>query len=99
MKMELTEEQISQKLKQALAAAGPASDGYAEIDLIDETRIKCAAGLGPLLRPDDGWPLVFTRRTDKSKSHKGRGSFSGGGGDASESSPEQAAVRGGEGGI
>jgi len=89
----LTEAFIAQKLRAALKAAGPSSDGYAEIDLTDDTRLKCAAVLVPLLWQDDEWHLLFTRRTDRVESHKGQVSFPGGACDEGESTPEQTALR------
>src|SRR5574342_1395009 len=91
--MQLTEDYISRKLREALEAAGPSSDGYAEIDLNDETRLKCAAVLVPLVWQDDEWHLLFTRRTDKVESHKGQVSFPGGACDDGETTPEQTALR------
>src|SRR5574341_1392682 len=89
--MQLTEDYISRKLREALEAAGPSSDGYAEIDLNDETRLKCAAVLIPLVWQDEEWHLLFTRRTDKVESHKGQVSFPGGVCDEGESTPEETA--------
>ena len=91
--MELTENYIAQKLHEAIEAADPSSDGYAEIDLNDETRLKCAAVLVPLLWQDDEWHLLFTRRTDHVESHKGQVSFPGGTCDEGESTPEETALR------
>ena len=91
--MEFTEEVIKRKLEQALVAAGPSSDGYAEIELTDETRLKCAAVLVPLLWEQDQWSLLFTRRTDHVESHKGQVSFPGGGCDEGEVTPEETALR------
>ena len=91
--MEITEELISRKLHEAIKAAGPSSDGYAEIDLNDETRLKCAAVLVPLLWQDDEWHLLFTRRTERVESHKGQVSFPGGACDEGESTPEETALR------
>jgi 8-oxo-dGTP pyrophosphatase MutT (NUDIX family) len=91
--MQLTETYISEKLLEAVAAAGPSSDGYAEIELTDETRLKCAAVLIPLLWSDDQWHLLFTRRTDHVESHKGQVSFPGGGCDEGDSTPEDTALR------
>jgi 8-oxo-dGTP pyrophosphatase MutT (NUDIX family) len=93
MAVELTEEVIKRKLDKAIVAAGPLSDGYAEIDLTDETRLKCAAVLVPLLWQDDQWSLLFTRRTDRVESHKGQVSFPGGGCDPGETTPEETALR------
>jgi 8-oxo-dGTP pyrophosphatase MutT (NUDIX family) len=91
--MELTEELISRKLRQALEAVGPSRDGYAEIDLTGETRLKCAAVLVPLICYEDEWHLLFTRRTDRVESHKGQVSFPGGACDEGESTPEETALR------
>ena len=89
----LTEAFIAQKLHEAIEAAGPSSDGYAEIDLNDTTELKCAAVLVPLIWQDDEWHLLFTRRTDHVESHKGQVSFPGGACDEGESTPEQTALR------
>src|SRR5215212_3924746 len=91
--MNLTEEYISLRLTEAIEAADPSSDGYAEIDLNDETRLKCAAVLIPLVWHDDEWHLLFTRRTDRVESHKGQVSFPGGACDEGETTPEQTALR------
>ena len=91
--MELTEKYISAKLRDSLEAAGPSTDGYAEIDVTDETHLKCAAVLIPLLWDADEWHLLFTRRTERVESHKGQVSFPGGGCDEGETTPEETALR------
>lgn len=91
--MILTEEFISRKLHEAIKSAGPSSDGYAEIDLTKDTRLKCAAVLVPLLWQNDEWHLLFTRRTERVESHKGQVSFPGGACDEGESTPEETALR------
>lgn len=91
--MNLTEEYISLRLTEAIEAADPSSDGYAEIDLSDEARLKCAAVLIPLVWHDDEWHLLYTRRTDRVESHKGQVSFPGGACDEGETTPEQTALR------
>ncbi len=88
----ITEEFIKTKLREAIEAV-PSSDGYAEIDLTDDTRLKCAAVLIPLLWQDDEWHVLFTRRTDKVESHKGQVSFPGGACDEGEMTPEETALR------
>ena len=93
MAVELSEESIKSRLAEALRLAGPASDGYTEIDLTDETRLKCAAVLVPLFWHNHEWNLLFTRRTDQVESHKGQVSFPGGGCDEGESTPEETALR------
>jgi len=92
MTISLAEEFIRKKLREAIESA-PSSDGYAEIDLTDETRLKCAAVLIPLLQQDNEWHVLFTRRTDKVESHKGQVSFPGGACDEGETTPEQTALR------
>lgn len=93
MTLFLSEEHISQRLREAIQSAEPASDGYAEIDITDEIRLKCAAVLVPLVWQDDEWHLLFTRRTDRVESHKGQVSFPGGACDEGETIPEQTALR------
>ncbi len=93
MAVELSEEIIKRRLDEALIAAGPLSDGYAEIDIAVPERLKCAAVLVPLLWADDQWNLLFTRRTERVESHKGQVSFPGGGCDEGETTPEQTALR------
>ena len=93
MPVTLTEEYISLRLTESIEAADPSSDGYAEVDLNDETRLKCAAVLIPLVWHEDEWHLLFTRRTDRVESHKGQVSFPGGACDEGETTPEQTALR------
>ncbi len=91
--MDLTEAYIRQRLQEAIQAGGASSDGYAEIDLTEDARLKCAAVLVPLLWHEAGWNLLFTRRTDRVESHKGQVSFPGGACDEGETSPEETALR------
>ena len=93
MSTTLTEDFISQRLHEAIQSAGPSSDGNAELDLNDDSSLKCAAVLVPLVWQDDEWHLLFTRRTDKVESHKGQVSFPGGACDDDETTPEQTALR------
>jgi 8-oxo-dGTP pyrophosphatase MutT (NUDIX family) len=93
MTLTLTEEFISSRLMEAIEVAGPSSDGYAEIDLTEETRLKCAAVLVPLIWENDEWHILYTRRTDRVESHKGQVSFPGGACDEGETTPEQTALR------
>jgi 8-oxo-dGTP pyrophosphatase MutT (NUDIX family) len=92
MPITFTEDYISQRLHDALKA-DPSSDGFSEIDLNEETRLKCAAVLIPLVWYDDEWHLLFTRRTDTVESHKGQVSFPGGACDEGETTPEETALR------
>src|SRR5512134_1066356 len=92
MPITLTEHESSQRL-QAAVQNDPASDGFSEVELTEETRLKCAAVLIPLVWYDDGWHLLFTRRTDTVESHKGQVSFPGGACDEGETTPEETALR------
>lgn len=89
----LTEAFIARKLREAIETAGVSSDGYAEIDVTDETRLTRAAVLIPLVWHADEWHLLFTRRTERVESHKGQVSFPGGVCDEGESTPEETALR------
>jgi len=91
--MKLTEEFISHRLQEALKYAGPSSDGYAEIDLDSDERLKCAAVLVPLVWQSNEWHILYTRRTDRVESHKGQVSFPGGACDDGETTPEETALR------
>lgn len=87
------EEYISKKLYEAIQSAGPISDGFSEVSLTEETLLKCAAVLVPLVWHDDEWHLLYTRRTHTVESHKGQVSFPGGACDDGETTPEQTALR------
>jgi len=93
MSISLSEDFISQRLQEAITASGSSSDGFSEIAIKDETRIKCAAVLVPLVWQDNEWHLLYTRRTDKVESHKGQVAFPGGACDEGETTPEQTALR------
>ena len=93
MSITLTEDDITQRLHEAIQSAGLSSDGYAELELNDEITLKCAAVLVPLVWQDEEWHLLFTRRTDRVESHKGQVSFPGGACDEGETTPEQTALR------
>ena len=89
---ELTQEFIKQKLLDASRSAD-SSDGYAEIPVRPDTKLKCAAVLIPLIQTDGEWHILYTRRTDRVESHKGQVSFPGGACDEGETTPEQTALR------
>ncbi|HSO11934.1 MAG TPA: CoA pyrophosphatase [Anaerolineales bacterium] len=93
MSFTFSEEYISQRLHEALQAAGPSSDGFSEVTLNEETHVKCAAVLIPLIWQNEEWHLLYTRRTDKVESHKGQVSFPGGACDDGETTSEQTALR------
>jgi len=88
MKINISQDVISQKLGQALT-----STNYSEVDLGEDTNLKCAAVLVPLVWQDGEWHLLYTRRTDTVESHKGQVSFPGGACDEGETTPEQTALR------
>jgi 8-oxo-dGTP pyrophosphatase MutT (NUDIX family) len=92
MPITLTEDYISQRLKKFIQST-PSSDGFSEIELTEETRLKAAAVLIPLVWQDEEWHLLYTRRTDTVESHKGQVSFPGGAADEGETTPEQTALR------
>lgn len=92
MPITLTEEYISHRLQAALAG-DPSSDGFSEIQLTEETTLKCAAVLIPLVWQAEEWHVLFTRRTDRVESHKGQVSFPGGACDEGETTSEETALR------
>lgn len=92
MPITLTEDYLSQRLRAAVAG-DPSSDGFSEIELNEETRLKCAAVLIPLVWQAEEWHILYTRRTDRVESHKGQVSFPGGACDEGETTPEQTALR------
>jgi len=81
---------IIQKLRKA---ENPNVADDAEITLLPNTRLRCAAVLVPLIFHENEWHLLFTRRTDRVESHKGQVSFPGGACDEGETTPEQTALR------
>ena len=87
----LTEDYIARKLHDAEDSTD--SDGYAEVPLVPDIPLRCAAVLIPLVLYEDEWHLLFTRRTDRVESHKGQVSFPGGACDEGEITPEQTALR------
>jgi len=85
----LTEEDI----QRALQGTNPSSPGHTEIAPGDESPLTCAAVLVPLLWREEGWHLLFTRRTEQVESHKGQVAFPGGACDGDETQPEETALR------
>ncbi len=55
--------------------------------------LRPAAVLVPLLKADDGWHLLFTKRTSHVQNHKGQVAFPGGAIEAGDPSVESAALR------
>jgi 8-oxo-dGTP pyrophosphatase MutT (NUDIX family) len=91
--MKLTEARITERLCAALAKSDPAEQGYREKESADESGLKCAAVLIPLVSDEGGWSILYTRRTQFVESHKGQVSFPGGACDDGETTPEQTALR------
>lgn len=91
--MQLTESDIAEKLRKSLEGVDPSSYGYSDIELTEDTRLKCAAVLIPLIFEAGEWRVLYTRRTDHVESHKGQVSFPGGGCDEGETAPEETALR------
>jgi 8-oxo-dGTP pyrophosphatase MutT (NUDIX family) len=88
----LTEDYIADKLHLALEQSG-AGEVYNENETQLAGEPKCAAVLIPLIRFEDEWHLLYTRRGDKVETHKGQVSFPGGACDPGEETPEQTALR------
>ena len=86
--IQLTETEISNRLHEIQSATS--TDGYTQGNT---GASKSAAVLVPLLRQDNEWHLLYTRRTDQVESHKGQVSFPGGASNDGETSPEQTALR------
>jgi 8-oxo-dGTP pyrophosphatase MutT (NUDIX family) len=92
MSSSLTEDLIARQLTAAYHPGVVAStEGY--VGIYEEGSLRCAAVLIPLVWLDDGWQLVYTRRTDMVEHHKGQVSFPGGGCELGESSPDETALR------
>ena len=89
--MLITESRIASSLRAALTGNG--NDGYSEIDITGDTRLKCAAVLIPLVLDGGGWHILYTRRTYRVESHKGQVSFPGGACDEQETTAEETALR------
>jgi 8-oxo-dGTP pyrophosphatase MutT (NUDIX family) len=87
-----TEDYIIEKLSLALDKNGP-DEVYNENENLLGSETKCAAVLIPLIRFEDEWHLLYTRRGDKVETHKGQVSFPGGACDPGEQTPEQTALR------
>lgn len=91
--MLITQDEIASRLREALPADGPAKDSYSEIDITEDTRLKCAAVMIPLIQDGGEWHILYTRRTHRVESHKGQVSFPGGACDDGETTAEQTALR------
>ncbi|MFN8402239.1 MAG: CoA pyrophosphatase [Anaerolineales bacterium] len=54
-----TEQFISQRLQNPLLCGTLHSDSYAEIDVLNDSQLKCAAVLIPLVRQNNEWHIIF----------------------------------------
>ena len=88
----LTENYITEKLRIAWEHNAGA-DQYNEAGNLEGKEPKCAAVLIPMVRFENEWHLLYTRRTDKVETHKGQVSFPGGACHPGEETPEQTALR------
>ena len=94
MPLTFSEDYIAQKLKEATPLNGAVvQTAFLKWNSTQDTRLRCAAVLVPLVWHEREWHLLFTRRTDTVESHKGQVSFPGGSCDEGETTPEQTALR------
>jgi 8-oxo-dGTP pyrophosphatase MutT (NUDIX family) len=93
--LELSETEISARLERACQAAGLSIDfsesPYPSELLPDAPRP--AAVLIPLLRKEDDWHILYTRRNSTLAEHSGQVAFPGGRSDPGDLSPEATALR------
>jgi 8-oxo-dGTP pyrophosphatase MutT (NUDIX family) len=89
--MDLTEETIAERLQGI--GEDPSSYGYTELEDLSGMLLRCASVLVPLVRQEETWHLLFTRRAERMLSHQGQVSFPGGACDEGEAVPEQTALR------
>ncbi|PKO05558.1 MAG: CoA pyrophosphatase [Chloroflexi bacterium HGW-Chloroflexi-3] len=66
---------------------------YETISQINYSTLKKAAILIPFVCVDGCWSLLFTRRADSLKNHRGQVSFPGGGMDKQDATPTETALR------
>ena len=94
METGLTQEEITRRLAAALETASDSLDHRFSLpaDLWNEDP-KEAAVLIPLLRREDAWHVLFTRRTANLVEHSGQVAFPGGRADPGDQSPEETALR------
>jgi len=89
--MDLTEAYIVDQLRGV--GTDPDLSGYAEMEVMSDTLLRCAAVLVPLIHREEAWHLLFTRRAERMLSHQGQVSFPGGACEPGEATPEQTALR------
>jgi 8-oxo-dGTP pyrophosphatase MutT (NUDIX family) len=90
----LTEAEIARRLAQA--SQGPAAHPHLEFPALPQMLTeppRPAAVLAPLLRVDNEWRLLFTRRNSGLPEHSGQVAFPGGRADPEDQSPEHTALR------
>lgn len=90
----LTEIEISERLAKALSEETEVRsyDPSIPSDLFQNSPLD-AAVLIPLLKKDNEWHLLFTRRTSSLPEHSGQVAFPGGRSDPGDASPEVTALR------
>jgi 8-oxo-dGTP pyrophosphatase MutT (NUDIX family) len=92
--LSLTEDKIRTRLNDAISL--PSTAPFSEIafppDFLPENP-RPAAVLIPLLRINDNWHILFTRRTTTLPEHSGQVAFPGGSSDPSDASPQDTALR------
>jgi len=90
----LSEAGIALRLAQALERDhGTVQPEFADLPGFLPGSPRPAAVLIPLLRKEDGWHLLFTRRNADLPEHSGQVAFPGGRADAEDASPEVTALR------
>jgi 8-oxo-dGTP pyrophosphatase MutT (NUDIX family) len=90
----LTEEEIGRRLARALGAPERPAGGEHELPHeLWSAEPRPAAVLIPLLRQEDAWHLLFTRRTATLAEHSDQVAFPGGRSDPDDTSPEETALR------
>ena len=90
----LTEIEISERIDKALSEEtdSRSSNSSFPSDLFQNSPLD-AAVLMPLLRKENEWHLLFTRRTSSLPEHSGQVAFPGGRSDPGDASPEVTALR------
>jgi 8-oxo-dGTP pyrophosphatase MutT (NUDIX family) len=92
--LNLSPEQISRLLEKALP--DPNASPFPEYSFPPEwpkSDQRPAAVLIPMLKLEDGWHILFTRRTPHLAEHSGQVAFPGGRADPHDQGPEQTAMR------
>ena len=90
----ISEAEIASRLRIAKSASlnNPYSEISSHKDVFNEEP-RCAAVLIPLLRSDESWHILFTRRNQSLQEHSGQVAFPGGRCDPIDPNPEATALR------